>query len=119
MLTEQTVHQVNGIRFFLHHHVCVYFRGVDVGVSKKFARRVQVAASSECHRGESMTARMERDRLSDSCFLGKALQSPVGTTERGHICKNPIFWRSFISFRQPGPRLNAKWNDNWFTRLLH
>ena len=73
ILSKQPVRQVNGISFLLHHHVGINLRGVDVGVSKKFARCVQVAASSECYRGESMAARMERDRLGDSSILSQVL----------------------------------------------
>ena len=37
VLSEQSIRQVHGIRFLLHHHVGINLRGVDAGMPKEQA----------------------------------------------------------------------------------
>lgn len=45
ILSEQSIGQVHGIRFLLHHNVGINLRGVDAGMPKKFDRRVDVCSA--------------------------------------------------------------------------
>jgi len=57
ILSEQSVSQVHGIHFLLHHHVGIDLRGVDAGMPKKFARRVDVCPGCQRHGGKGVAAR--------------------------------------------------------------
>ena len=56
VLSEQSISQVHGIRLFLHHHVGIDLRGVDAGMPKKFARRVDVCPGCHGHGGKGVAA---------------------------------------------------------------
>ena len=56
ILSEQSISQVHGIRFLLHHHVGINLRGVDAGMPKKFARRVEVCPGGQGHCSKSVAA---------------------------------------------------------------
>ena len=57
ILSEKSISQVYGIRFLLHHHVGINLRGVDAGMPKKFARRVDVCPGCQRHGGKGVAAR--------------------------------------------------------------
>ena len=59
ILSEKSISQVYGIRFLLHHHVGINLCGVDAGMPKKFARRVDVCSSRQGHCGKGVAAGME------------------------------------------------------------
>lgn len=49
ILSEKSISQVYGIRFLLHHHVGINLCGVDAGMPKKFARRIDVCPGCQGH----------------------------------------------------------------------
>ena len=51
---EDGVEEVHGLSAPLHHHVGIDFCAVDVSVPQEATRSVEVAASSEGHRGEGV-----------------------------------------------------------------
>ena len=53
--SEDAVEEVHGLGSPLHHHIGIDFSAVDVGVPQEAARRIEVAASCERHRGEGVT----------------------------------------------------------------
>ena len=59
ILSEQTVCQDNGIHLLFHHHVGINLRGMDAGMPKKFARRVDVCSGRQGHCGKGVAAGME------------------------------------------------------------
>ena len=57
--SEDAVEEVHGLGSPLHHHIGIDFGAVDIGVSQEAARRVEVAASGEGHRGKGVTRAVE------------------------------------------------------------
>ena len=53
-MSKETIETVYSIVLLLHHHVGIDFCAVDVSVSQEATRGVEVAASSEGHRGEGV-----------------------------------------------------------------
>ena len=54
ILSEKSISQVYGIRFLLHHHIGKNLRGVDAGMPKKFARRIDVCPGCQGHCGKGL-----------------------------------------------------------------
>ena len=53
--SEDAVEEVHGLGSPLHNHIGIDFGAVDIGVSQKAARGIEVAASGEGHRGKGVT----------------------------------------------------------------
>ena len=59
MLPEDSCHKVNGIYLFIHHHIGIYLRCVDVCMTKHLTGRLAVAPSGHSHGGEGVAAAKE------------------------------------------------------------
>ena len=93
ILSEQSVSQVHGIHFLLHHHVGIDLRGVDAGMPKKFARRVDVCPGCQRHGGKGVAART----LNLSYAFGPIRASLIdGAKLRQLHCGFRIFVRFFL-----------------------
>ena len=119
ILSEQSVSQVHGIHFLLHHHVGIDFRGVNAGMPKKFARRVDVCPGCHGHGGKGVAAGVEGDKFVDSGTFRHGLQSPVGSTQFRSVGENQLVACIFRSLRHPRLCLLPQRNDDGMLGLLH
>ena len=117
---EDGVEEVHGLSAPLHHHVGIDFCAVDVSVPQEATRGIEVAASSEGHRGEGVPCYVERNCLADVCTPCHVLQCPVGTTESWgiseHFCICLTVGRVF---GQPLQGFLARRYDGWLLGFLH
>lgn len=119
VLSEQSISQAHGIRLLLHHHVGIDLRGVDAGMPKKFARRVDVCPGCHGHGGKGVAAGVEGDKLVDSGTFRHGLQSPVGSTQFRSVGENQLVACIFRSLRHPRLCLLPQRNDDGMLGLLH
>ena len=90
ILSEQSICQVHGIRFLLHHHIGKNLRGVDAGMPKKLARRIDVCPGCQGHCGKGVAAGVESDEFVDSGTFRHGLQGPVGSTQFRSVGENQL-----------------------------
>ena len=90
ILSEKSISQVYGIRFLLHHHVGINLCGVDAGMPKKFARRIDVCPGCQGHCSKGVAAGVESDEFVDSGTSNHGLQGSVGSTQFRSVGKNQL-----------------------------